>query len=90
MLPTMIQSSYNQTRKGHMMKQEIKEQYQKGDMLSTSQAAELLGISRQRISILLKEKRIPGAIKVNRYWAIPYESLLDMPDRKPGNPHDNK
>lgn len=64
-------------------------QYESGDLLSTSEAATFLGISRQRLNILLKDGRIPDAYQMkNKIWVIPYDSLLDLPERKPGNPHD--
>ncbi len=39
--------------------------------LSIRQTAEKWGISVRRIQILCKEKRIPGAIRIDYSWAIP-------------------
>lgn len=39
--------------------------------LSVAQTAERWGISARRIQILCNEKRIPGAVRIGRSWAIP-------------------
>ena len=39
--------------------------------LSVSQTAEKRGISTRRIQILCGEGRIPGAIRIGAFWAIP-------------------
>ena len=41
------------------------------DYLSIKQTSEKWGISTRRIQILCAEDRIPGAIKVGSFWAIP-------------------
>ena len=41
------------------------------DYLSVKQVSELWGISKRRIQTLCTEKRIPGAMRVGSYWAIP-------------------
>lgn len=41
------------------------------EYITVSQAAERWGISTQRIRILLKGDRIPGAIKPGHDWLIP-------------------
>ncbi|NEO13553.1 MAG: helix-turn-helix domain-containing protein [Moorea sp. SIO4G2] len=51
-------------------------------MISTAQAAELLGISATRVRFLLSKGRVKGAYKVGRTWVIP---LFDgMPVVTPG------
>lgn len=39
--------------------------------LSVAQTAERWSISPRRIQILCNEKRIPGAVRIGRSWAIP-------------------
>lgn len=39
--------------------------------LSITQTAEKWNISGRRIQILCAEQRIPGAVKIGSYWAIP-------------------
>ena len=39
--------------------------------LSIRKTAEKWGISVRRIQILCKEKRIPGAVRIDYSWAIP-------------------
>ena len=39
--------------------------------LSIKQTSEKWGISVRRIQVLCSEDRIPGAMKVGSYWAIP-------------------
>lgn len=41
------------------------------DYLSIKQTSEKWGISTRRIQILCVEERIPGAIKIGSFWAIP-------------------
>ena len=42
--------------------------------LSVSQTAEKWGISTRRIQILCGEGRIPGAMRIGAFWAIPDDS----------------
>lgn len=42
--------------------------------LSVSQTAEKWGISTRRIQILCGEGRIPGAIRIGAFWAIPEDA----------------
>ena len=44
------------------------------DYLSISQTAEKWGISGRRIQRLCAEERIPGAIKIGSYWAVPADA----------------
>ena len=41
------------------------------EYLSVKQTAEKWGISGRRIQRLCTEGRIPGAIKIGSYWAVP-------------------
>ncbi|WP_424095382.1 helix-turn-helix domain-containing protein [Moorena producens] len=51
-------------------------------MISTAQAADLLGVSPTRVRYLLSKGRVKGAYKVGRTWVIP---LFDgMPVVTPG------
>lgn len=42
--------------------------------LSASQTAEKWGISTRRIQILCGEGRIPGAMRIGAFWAIPEDA----------------
>ena len=42
--------------------------------LSVSQTAEKWGISTRRIQILCGEGRIPGAMRIGAFWAIPEDA----------------
>lgn len=42
--------------------------------LSITQTAEKWNISGRRIQILCAEQRIPGAVKIGSYWAIPEDA----------------
>lgn len=48
------------------------------EYLSIKQTAEKWVISVRRIQVLCSEGRIPGAMKIGSYWAIPDEA--DKPD----------
>ena len=41
------------------------------EYLSISQVAEKWRLSTRRINVLCSEGRIPGAMKIGSYWAIP-------------------
>lgn len=43
--------------------------------LSVSQTAEKWGISTRRIQILCGEERIPGAMRIGAFWAIPDDAV---------------
>jgi hypothetical protein len=43
--------------------------------LSVSQTAEKWGISTRRIQILCGEGRIPGAVRIGAFWAIPNDAV---------------
>jgi excisionase family DNA binding protein len=54
-------------------------------MLTTSQAAELLYVSRRRVEALINAGRLP-AQKIGRDWLIRPEDLELVKVRKPGRP----
>ena len=49
------------------------------EYLSISQVAEKWELSSRRINVLCSEGRIPGAMKIGSYWAIPADA------EKPGD-----
>jgi len=53
-------------------------------MISTTQAAEQIGLTQGRIRQLLREERIPGALKVGRDWLIPDAFTVAPPARPRG------
>ena len=50
------------------------------EYLSIRQTSEKWGISVRRIQVLCSENRIPGAMKIGSYWAIP--AGAEKPDDK--------
>lgn len=48
------------------------------EYLSIRQTAEKWGLSKRRVQVLCTEDRIPGAIRIDSTWAIPFnvENLL--------------
>ena len=50
------------------------------EYLSIRQTADRWGISIRRIQVLCTEGRIPGAMKIGSYWAIPAEFLKKSGD----------
>lgn len=54
--------------------------------LSISQLSEKWGLSNRRIQILCSTERIPGAVKIGSYWAIPDDAERPKDERiKSGN-----
>lgn len=51
------------------------------EYLSIKQISEKWGISTRRIQILCGEDRIPGAVKIGSYWAIPANAEKPKDDR---------
>ena len=51
-------------------------------LISTDEAAKLLGISTRRIRTLLQQDRVKGATKVGRQWLIPTPVEILPPSRK--------
>jgi excisionase family DNA binding protein len=57
----------------------------KHDYISTTEAGEILGISRQRVLKLVQQGRLK-AIKVANVYLIKKSDLADVKNRKPGRP----
>ena len=51
------------------------------EYLSVRQIAEKWGISRRRVQTLCTEGRIPGAMRVGSYWAIPADAEKPKDER---------
>lgn len=49
--------------------------------LSITQTAEKWGISGRRIQILCTQGRIPGAMKIGSYWAVPDDAEKPKDER---------
>ncbi len=49
--------------------------------LSIHQTAEKWGISGRRIQVLCTQNRIPGAVKIGSYWAIPDDAEKPKDER---------
>ena len=45
------------------------------EYLSIKQTAEKWGISGRRIQRLCSENRVPGAMKIGSYWAVPADAV---------------
>jgi len=58
-------------------------------LLTTKDAAERLGVSLQRVHVLIKERRLP-AQKMGRDYFIAPSDLRLVADRKPGRPRTKK
>ena len=54
------------------------------EYLSRQEAAEILQLSSPRISVLCKQGRFEGAIKLLSNWLIPRVSVENFKRRKPG------
>ena len=59
------------------------------EMISTAEAAKLLGISRGRVLVLIGEGRLP-AQRVGSQHIINKKDLATVRDRKPGRPRKKK
>jgi excisionase family DNA binding protein len=60
-----------------------------GQLLSTTQAADRLGVSVARVQTFIWEGRL-AAIKVGRAYAIDEDDLKSVENRKTGRPPDTK
>ncbi len=57
------------------------------DLITASEAARRLGVSRSRITVLCQQGRIPDAQKVGTVWVIPVGAkILPPPPRKAAGP----
>lgn len=52
--------------------------------MSAAETARLWGISKRRVTVLCKEKRIPGAQLIGNMWLIPKNAV------KPADPRQKK
>lgn len=52
-------------------------------MISTTEAAAILGIARKRLSLLCKQRRVPGARLVGRVWLVPEAPVITPGTRGP-------
>lgn len=57
--------------------------------MTTEQAAERLGVSPQRVRMLIKEERLP-ATRLGRDWLVNEKDLKLVAVRKPGRPPKKK
>lgn len=62
---------------------------QETKLLSVREAAEALGVNRQRVQQLIESKRLPAS-KVGAYYVIKESDLKLVEDRKPGRPPKGK
>lgn len=44
------------------------------EYMSVTEAAEKWGLSRKRVQVLCVNERIPGLMRVGKYWAIPSDA----------------
>ena len=54
-------------------------------LLTTQQAANLIGINRNNISLRCRQGKIPGAVQIGGRWLIPEESIAEIrvyPEKK--------
>lgn len=51
------------------------------EYLSITQTSEKWGLSKRRIQVLCQEGRLPGAMKVGSYWAIPADAVKPKDER---------
>ena len=54
-------------------------------LLTTQQAADLLGINLNNVSLRCRQGKIPGAVQIGGRWLIPEESLDEIktyPEKK--------
>ena len=51
------------------------------EYLSITQTSEKWGLSKRRIQVLCQDGRLPGAMKVGSYWAIPIDAVKPKDER---------
>lgn len=57
----------------------------KTDVISTTEAAEILGVTTRRVLALIESGRLP-AIRMRRFYVLRREDLALVADRKTGRP----
>ena len=55
------------------------------EYMSITEAARKWGISRKRVQVLCATERIPGSLRVGKYWAIPADAEKPTDRRKKQN-----
>jgi hypothetical protein len=55
-------------------------------LITTGQAAELLGMTERNVRILCAAGKIPGAVKLGHIWAVPNPPKVRDPFRARSNP----
>ena len=55
------------------------------DYIDASEAAQILGVTRARISYLCTQNKINGGIKFNRFWILPREEIIKRLNSKKYN-----
>lgn len=61
----------------------------KQNLITTAEAAEILGVHQSRIYALIKAERLP-AIRFGKSWIIEKSDLNLVKERKPGRPKKGK
>jgi excisionase family DNA binding protein len=61
----------------------------KKNLVTTAEAAEILGVHQSRIYALIKAERLP-AIRFGKSWIIEKSDLNLVKERKPGRPKKDK
>ena len=51
------------------------------ELMTTTEAAELWGISMRRVQILCENGKVTGAVRMGRTWIIPRETTKPMDGR---------
>ena len=54
------------------------------DFVSVEDAAGILKVDRSRVTLLCRQGRFNGAVKVSRVWMIPREAVLNHKPLPPG------
>ena len=81
-----VQSSHGLMRKGRIMTEEERDNWEDGDLLSISDTAKYLRVTRQRVYVYIKEHRFPLAKKVGNQWVIPFEDVRTVEVKPHGRP----
>ncbi len=58
------------------------ERTERAGLLSATEAAQALGLSRMRFNVLLNQGRVQGAFRIGNAWAVPAPPvILPLPER---------
>ena len=55
-------------------------------LLSAAEVGQILGVSERRVRVLLKEGRVPGAVKVGAAWVVPQAAVSKIVIHPPHRP----